>query len=51
MKKIFLAMAALALTVVACDPSHDNEGPDASVTSEELSNGLQITAKSEGITI
>ena len=48
MKKIFLAMAALALTVVACDPSHDNEGPDASVTSEELSNGLQITAKSEG---
>ena len=48
MKKIFLAMAALALTVVACDPSHDNEGPDASVTSEELSNGLQITAKSDG---
>lgn len=41
-------MAALALTVVACDPSHDNEGPDASVTSEELSNGLQITAKSDG---
>lgn len=48
MKKIFLAMAALALTVVACDPSHDNEGPDASVTSEELSDGLQITAKSDG---
>ena len=48
MKKIFLAMAALALMVVACDPSKDNEGPDAAVTSEQLSNSLQITAKNEG---
>lgn len=41
-------MAALALMVVACDPSKDNEGPDAAVTSEQLSNSLQITAKNEG---
>lgn len=48
MKKIlFSALAALAL-FASCDPSVDDEGPRASITSEELTNGFTITPESEG---
>lgn len=48
MKKLILcAVAALGL-FTACDPSIDNEGPAANITSEELTKGFEITAKTEG---
>ena len=51
MKKNILYMVplmALALGLASCDPSHDDEGPNASVTADELTSEVQITAKSEG---
>lgn len=50
MKKILFAapLLALALVVTSCDPSRDDDGPGASVTAEELSSEVQITAKSTG---
>ena len=38
----------MALGLASCDPSHDDEGPNASVTSDELTQEVRITAKSEG---
>ena len=51
MKKKILYMVPLmvmALGLASCDPSHDDEGPNASVTSDELTQEVRITAKSEG---
>lgn len=51
MKKNILYMVplmALALGLASCDPSHDDEGPNASVTADELTSEVQITAQSEG---
>ncbi len=50
MKKSFfiLPLMALAMTLVACDPSHDNEGPKDSASSEALTSQMVIKAKSEG---
>ena len=39
---------ALAMTIVACDPAVDNDGPQSSAKSEELTNQLHIDAKSPG---
>ena len=50
MKKIIFstALMALAMTIVACDPAVDNDGPQSSAKSEELTNQLHIDAKSPG---
>lgn len=48
MKKLILcAVAALGL-FASCDPSVDNDGPAANITSEELTNSFSISAQSEG---
>lgn len=41
-------MSAMALLLVSCDPSHDENGPDAAVTSEQLTQEFQMVAKSQG---
>lgn len=50
MKKILFAtpVIAMAMMLVACDPSHDNEGPQAGIQSDALTNQLQIEAKAPG---
>ncbi len=48
MKKILFAAALLAFTMSSCDPQQDDGSPAANVTSEQLSQEVQITAKSEG---
>lgn len=50
-KRIFFTAPLMALgflMLTSCDPSHDNESPISAVSSEQLTNELQITAKSEG---
>lgn len=49
MKKIILALLPLlAFAMTSCDPSYENTDMPNSITAEELTNGLTITAKSEG---
>lgn len=50
MKKIIFAtpLVALAMVLSSCDPSVDNDGPQANATSEALTNQLHIEAKSAG---
>lgn len=48
MKKILFAAPLLALLFTACDPAVDEVERDANVTTEELTDGFTITAKSEG---
>lgn len=48
MKKILFAAPLLALLFTACDPAVDEVERGANVTTEELTDGFTITAKSEG---
>jgi len=50
MKKILFAVPLLTVmfSFMACDPITDKEGPGASVSADELTSDLQITAESEG---
>ncbi len=48
MKKIILCAVAVLGLFTACDPSVDNEGPAANITSEELTNSFTVKAQSEG---
>ena len=48
MKKIILCAMAVFGLLVSCDPSVDNEGPAANITSEELSNSFTVKAESDG---
>ncbi len=51
MKKILYAvpLMAVALSILtACDPSHDNESAIPAISSDQLTQEFQITAKNEG---
>lgn len=48
MKKIIFATFATAMLLVSCDPSHDENGPDAGVTTSQLTQEFQLVAQSEG---
>lgn len=50
MKKILFAVFLLTVmfSLVACDPITDSKGPGASVSADQLTSDLQITAESEG---
>ena len=49
MKKILFAVPLLTVmfSFMACDPITDKEGPGASVSADELTSDLQITAESD----
>lgn len=48
MKKILFMIPLLALLFTACDPTSEDNGPGANISSEELTNAFTISQESEG---
>ena len=48
MKKLLLCAVAVLGLFTACDPSIDNDGPSANITTEQLTNSFTLTAESDG---